>query len=95
MDSAGYSRLTAGSGSNHVLIWTFEHELGTQDREIYVLNEDRIVAKVGQMVQVSGGEVGTSLVGVAAIDEQTRQELQARCPGGYWVVGNEVSTIKR
>lgn len=95
VDDAGCLRVTYPSG-DVVPVWPPEYELGAEDGAIYVLDgEGNVAAKAGDRVEMGGGEVGTSLEGIAIVGEQTRQELYRRCPGSYWIVGLEVRAAGR
>jgi hypothetical protein len=66
-----------------VPIWPSDYKLDTGSGEVRVLaGSGRVVARVGEEVYMSGGEIGRSLEG--------RRELEERCPGTYWIVGAEV-----
>lgn len=96
VDGAGCLRLVYPDGDNQVPVWPSDYGLGAEDGEIYVLDgEGNAAARIGDLVRVGGGGVGTSLEGIAIVGEQTKRELYERCPSSYWIVGNEVSTIQR
>jgi hypothetical protein len=64
-------------------------KLDKADGEVRVLNsKGRVVARVGEAVYMGGGE--SPISGNEAVDERTKQELQERCPGRYWIAAPPV-----
>ncbi|MBN1583129.1 MAG: hypothetical protein JXA89_20640 [Anaerolineae bacterium] len=52
-------------------------------------NGQEIALQIGEPVYISGGEVHS----IEYLDERVRQKLPARCPGPYWLVGNEIRSV--
>ncbi len=80
----GCLRVRSGSGS-HVVVWPAGFELDEEDgEEVRILDsEGRVVARVGEAVYMGGGE--SPISDNEAVDERTKQQLQERCPGMYWI----------
>lgn len=79
-----------GSDSDigHLLVWPaglFTPNI--KDNEIQILDRNRkLVARVGEEVCMSGGEVGS----IQLLTEYVQRQIPPQCPGPYWVVGLEV-----
>ena len=55
--------LRMGSGDGHLIIWPPGFSLATEDDGVQILNETGlIVARVGEKVRMSGGQVRSSAV---------------------------------
>jgi hypothetical protein len=79
-------------------IWPAEFELDVRGGEIRILNgRGRVVAKVGQEVNMMGGEAGgSSLEGYNIVDKRTKRELYERCRlRYYWFVTGNVYIPRR
>lgn len=79
-----------GTDSNigYLLIWPAElFTPNIKDNEIQILDRNsRVVARVGQEVRMSGGEVGL----LNLLPEYVQRQIPPACTGPYWVVGLEV-----
>lgn len=79
------------SDTSYLLVWPPDFTLNTENDAIQILNgAGQIVARVGDEVRISGGEIRS----VEFLDERVRQKLPAGCPGPYWIVGDEVSPVE-
>lgn len=93
VDDEGCFRLDDNiSGSRSTLIWPPNYAPSVQGDEIQIRNgEGQVVAQAGDEVELGGGEIPSSLKGIAIVDERTKRELLGRCPGPYFIVGAVVS----
>ena len=95
LDEQGCLRLGRGGGvAGDVIVWPHDHSVEVDaDGEVRIRDEKgSVVAKVGDDIQVGGGEVGDR--GLDFVDEDSvpsTQELLERCPGNYYPSGDEVS----
>ena len=66
-------------GGELLLIWPHDYSMSTKGGRIAVLDgAGRVVWRVGERADVSGGEM---------FDLEGWVDVPARCPGPYWVVG--------
>lgn len=81
-----------GTDSNigYLLIWPAElFTPNIKDNEIQILDRNsKVVARVGQEVRMSGGEVGLFNL----LPEYVQRQIPPACTGPYWVVGLEVDS---
>jgi hypothetical protein len=72
----------------YIPIWPAEFELEVAGGEIRILDGmGQVVAKVGEEVDLMGGEAGSSLEGFGIVDKRTKRELYERCRlRSYWFV---------
>lgn len=95
VDDAGCLRVVGKGARTVVPVWPYDHLLGTEGGDIYVLDGGNTVAKVGDEVTVVGADFGTSYGGPLVADreggtiegEPAKRELYGRCPGSYWLTG--------
>jgi len=86
----GCLRLNTNHAS-YLLVWPPDFAPGAENDVIHVLNRDgQVVASVGDEVYIGGGETRS----IGFLDEQLQQQLPTDCPGPYWIVGDEVRSIK-
>ena len=79
------------AGAGHLLVWPPGWSLSTENDRIEILNgTGQVVARVGEEVRMSGGEV-PFIEGAA----RTQLKIPADCPGRYWIVGDVVSARPR
>ncbi len=79
------------SDISYLLIWPPDYAFSTKNDAIQILNGDsKIVARVGDKVRISGGEITL----LSFFDESVQKELPPNCMGPYWIVGDEVNTIE-
>lgn len=84
----GCLRLKAPEGTSYLPIWPPDFELITGGDEVRVLDgEGRIVARVGSRIELGGGDMGTSVAGLASASDRLKRELHERCLGPFWLVG--------
>ncbi len=93
LDGEGCLRVR-GDGSL-VPVWPPGFGVEVSGEEVRILNErGRVVARVGDEVEIGGGEAPPAeRINVA--DERTRRELRERCPGQYWLAAPEVNVIRQ
>lgn len=86
-DAAGCLRL--GGPDRHTVVWPMGFRLAGDGDDLRVVDAGgRVVGPVGGSFRLSGGEVATLHDGLP-ISEETRAEAEARCPGRYWLVGEQ------
>ncbi|MEA1894957.1 MAG: hypothetical protein U9N36_07125 [Euryarchaeota archaeon] len=79
-----------------LLVWPHGFSLSIVGEVIQVIDgTGQPMACVGDKVKVSGGEVGTSELPGGYLSELSTQLPSDRCQGPYWIVGEEISVIKR
>lgn len=82
-----------GKQRGELLIWPPNYSLDARGNRIRVLNANgRVVAEVGDYIEVGGGEIST--LELEGIPERLRQELPERCSPPYWLVGEEVNVLQ-
>lgn len=78
------------SGESYVAVWPFEFDYRTQGDRFEILDgEDGVVARVGDWVRVSGGEIRTP--SPKLFDEVVIGTYG--CPGKYWIVNSDVESL--
>lgn len=89
-------KLPRGDGPSDIPVWPHGYSLSTENDEIRILNDKgRVVARVGDTVQVGGGEISRSEAGGNFEEKRRKLGVPARCPGPLWMVFNEVRVLKR
>lgn len=79
------------SDTSYLLIWPPSFKLVSENNVITILNRDgEGVVKVGDRVRLSGGEVKSQ----SMLDVYVQEQMQTKCPGPYWVIGDEIDTIE-
>ena len=74
-----------------LLIWPPNFTLSIENNSIQILDENgNAMARVGDWVRIGGGEVKSSNF----FSETMKQKLPPNCLAPYWIVGDEVSTLK-
>lgn len=77
-------RLVSSDDTNYLLIWPPDYNVVNKNGEIEVLNQDnKVVAKVGDKVRVSGGEIWVQ----DNLSQFIRDQLPPQCTAPYWKVG--------
>jgi len=77
----------SNSDTSYLLVWPPDFTLSMEADAVLLFNgAGEVVARVGEEVRLSGGEVKS----VRYLDELVRQSLPADCPGPYWIVGDVV-----
>lgn len=68
-----------------LLIWPYGFSYRESGDTIEVLdNKGNVAVKVGQIIEVSGGEVPPP------IEIADEEQIPLDCPGPYWFIGNEI-----
>lgn len=82
-------RISSGSYDGNLLIWPPDYSFRATGGNVRILDEEnRVVAKTGDRIEVGGGEVpGRSLRNIAYVGKSLGQKILRRCPGPYWLVG--------
>lgn len=77
---------------SYLLAWPPDFTVNMETDSIRILkgNGEQVVLHIGEMVRIGGGEVKSA----EYLSKQVQQKLPANCPGPYWVVGLEVSSVK-
>jgi hypothetical protein len=79
-------------GSSYLAIWPDSVTLIFENDSIEIHNlSGELLARVGDRIRLSGGELAASEAGWVSTLLQPGQELPEACPGPYWLVGNEIS----
>lgn len=74
----------------YVPVWPSDYSLRSNSGMLEILDGSSDVrVQVGEQVFLSGGHV-ESLDHQDAVSSDMRAQVQARCPGMYWLVGSEV-----
>ena len=85
-DAGGCLRLGAADGPTAV--WPFGFTLTSRSGDLVVRDEGgREVGAVGGFFRLGGGNVGELHEGIPLTDAD-RELARARCPGGWWIVGD-------
>lgn len=76
------------SGADYLPIWPYGYSVNVEGGEIQVLNESsQVVARVGDIIKVGGGETTKEVVEENYIGES----LPDDCEGPYWLVSRVLS----
>ncbi len=93
LDGEGCLRVR-GDGSL-VPVWPPGFGVEISGEEVRILDErGRVVARVGDEVEIGGGEAPAA-ERIAALDERTKRDLRERCPGQYWLASPDVDVIRQ
>jgi len=66
-----------------LIIWPYGYSWKAEDSEIWIINEEgRAVARVGDKIQIGGGEIPASFA-----EEKIGQPLPADIEGPFWLAG--------
>jgi hypothetical protein len=81
-------RVQAREGdTSYLIIWPPHVVLNIANNTIQVTDqESEVMAKVGEVVQLGGGEISTE----APMIQELREPLPATCPGPYWIASGIV-----
>lgn len=94
IEAEGCLRVNAGdSDTSYLLVWPANYSVSISEETIQIINEfSQVVARVGDEIRVSGGEVRA----VEALEgaRQLQEEVPIQCSGPFWIVGSEVSVIE-
>jgi len=80
------------SGTSYLLAWPPDFAVSIERDTVQIAtgNGKKVVLHIGEMVRISGGEVKS----IGYLDERVQQRLPVNCPGPYWVVGDEISSVE-
>lgn len=91
----GCLRVNSRRGTSYLLVWPPDLSATIEDDTVRIVtglvtgDRKEVVLHIGQTVRLSGGEGSISFM-----DEQTRQNVRANCPGPYWVVGINITPLE-
>lgn len=78
------------SDTSYMLIWPPDFRLKEDDGKIIKLNENnKIVASIGDRVQMSGGEKKLLML----LDKSIQEQVPSQCTEPFWLIGYEFATI--
>lgn len=81
----------SNSNISYLLVWPPDFSLSTESDPIQILDGDgKVVARVGDMVQIGGGEVKS----LSFLNESLQKNLPPNCVAPYWIVGDEVNMLE-
>jgi hypothetical protein len=81
------------SDTSYLLVWPADLAVAVKNDTVQIVigtvtgNRKEVTLHIGEMVRLSGGET-------RQLDERLKPTVPERCPGPYWVVGNEISSLK-
>jgi hypothetical protein len=77
-------------GINYLLIWPPDFSISFENGTIEIVNEDgKIVASLGDNVQMGGGEIKL----LSLLDKSIQEQVPPQCPGPYWIVGEGFTRV--
>jgi hypothetical protein len=87
VEEDGCLRVAEG-GQSHLIIWPYDHTVtAAQDDTLEIRDgSGAVVARVGDSVRLSGGEV-------PAVENHASVEIPERFAGPYWLVGSEIESV--
>lgn len=81
--------------ASYLVIWPHGYTVYANAEKIEIRDPSgTIVARVGDIVQMSGGEVNHEHLLLAIGSGQTEEPWLSECPGPYWILGSVVSAIR-
>jgi hypothetical protein len=76
--------------ANYLLIWPPDFNISIENGTIKIVNGDgKIVASIGDRVQMSGGEIHL----LSQLDKSIQEQVPPQCTGPYWIMGYEFTTV--
>lgn len=76
---------------DNLIVWPYGYSLKIQDDTIKILNEKgKLMAIVGEIVKLGGGQVGTNESALEELSEYQNKD----CKGPLWIVGKVMPTMK-
>ncbi len=70
---------------SYLLIWPPGFDISVKDSMVEILDsEGQVVAHIGDMVQIGGGEIPL----LSMLDKFIQEQIPAQCSARYWVVGD-------
>lgn len=95
LDGEGCIRVDNGDGRGFTPIWPPDHRASAEGRGVRILDgEGRVLARVGDEVELGGGYVG-DVRRISGVDRRTARELVRRCPGDYFYAGPGLRAIRQ
>ena len=90
LDEGCLSIQSVDGGARYAAIWPFEFDFSAESGNVEILNgDDQIVARVGNQLRVSGGELPNM-----SQEEFEQNYLGAfQCSGPYWLVNSDVKVL--
>ena len=78
------------SDTSYMLIWPPDFKFLIENDAVKILNEDGIiVAMIGDLVYMGGGEVHLLLM----MDKFIQDQIPPQCDGPYWIIGDKISKL--
>ena len=78
------------SDISYMLIWPPDFSLKDENGNVNILNENnKIVASIGDQVQMSGGEIKLLIL----LDKSIQEQVPSQCIEPFWLMGYEFATI--
>ena len=73
------------ANESYLLIWPPDFDISIEDGTIEILNGDgTIVAHIGDMVHIGGGESPL----LSMLDKSVQEQVPPQCSARYWIVGD-------
>ncbi len=70
---------------SYLLIWPPDFDISIEDGTIEILNgDDTIVAHIGDMVHIGGGEIPL----LSMLDKSIQEQVPPQCSARYWIIGD-------
>jgi hypothetical protein len=74
-----------GSDESYLLIWPPDFNMTIENGTIEILNGDgEIVAHIGDMVHIGGGEIPL----LSMLDKSIQEQVPPQCSARYWIIGD-------
>ena len=93
LDAQGCLRLDAPANypERHTVIWPFGSTIGVEGSDLVIRHATgEAIATVGGAARFGGGEVADARTArdTGALDPALLDDVLARCPGRFWIVGD-------
>ena len=76
--------------ANYLLIWPPYYYFSNENGSIQIVDgEGKIVASIGDRVEMSGGEIHS----LSMLDKSIQEQVPPQCPGPYWIIGEDFLTV--
>ncbi len=77
--------------TSYMLVWPPDFTLKEEDGKVFILDEGKKkVASIGNMVQMSGGEIHR----IWQLDQSIQKQVPDRCVEPFWIMGEEFYTLE-